>query len=55
MVDVKFLGSWKECILANAMAPNAGHAELAFWDELTRCIWCVFLLVFLKKSPDFTV
>ena len=50
MVDVEFLGSWKNCVLANAAAPNAGHTELASWDELTKCMWCVFLLVFTKKS-----
>ena len=49
-VDVKFLGSWKNFVLANAAAPNAGGAELASWDELFKCMWCVFLLVFTKKS-----
>ena len=47
---VKFLGSWKECILANTAAPNDGRAKLVAWDELTRCIRCVLLLIFSKKS-----
>ena len=49
-VDVKFLGSWKECVLANPAAPNAGRAKLASWTELTKCMWCLFLLVFTKRS-----
>ena len=53
-VDVKFLGFWKNFVLANAAAPNAEGTQLVAWDELTRCIWCVFLLIFIKKSPNFT-
>ena len=49
-VDVKFPGSWKNFVLANTAAPNAGGAELASWDELFECMWCVFLLVFTKSS-----
>ena len=49
-VDVKFLGSWKNFVLANTVAPNAGGTELASWDELFKCMWCIFLLVFTKKS-----
>ena len=48
-VDVKFLGSWKNFVLANTAAPNAGGTELASWDELVGCTWCVFLLIFTKK------
>ena len=44
-----FLGSWKNFVLANTVAPNTGGTELASWDELTKCMWCVFLLVFTKK------
>ena len=50
MVYVKFLESWKECILANAVAPDAGRAKLAAWAELTNCMWCLFLLVFTRIS-----
>ena len=49
-VDVKFLGSWKNFVLVNTAVLNAGDTELASWDELTKCIWCVFLLVFTKES-----
>ena len=49
-VDVKFLGSWKNFILANNVAPNAGGAELASWDELIKCTWCVFLLIYTQQS-----
>ena len=45
-----FLGSWKNCVLAECCsAQNPGHAELAACDELTKCMWWVFLLIFTKK------
>ena len=45
-----FWGSWKNFVLANTAAPNAGGAELASWDGLSRCMWCVFLLICTKNS-----
>ena len=50
---VKFLGSGKECILANIAVPNAGHAKLAAWDELLVAS-NVSSSLFSQKSPKFS-
>ena len=53
MVSVKFLGSWKECILANAAAPNAGRAKLVQL-ELSWLVACdVSSSLFSQKKSEF--
>ena len=49
-----FLGSWKNCVLANAAVPNAGRTELASWDESDQMHVMCLSPRFHILGPNFT-